>query len=61
MDLTIQLTEQDIKHLVYAEIARRLGDIKFEPSQVKLEVKSKQNYKSEWETAAFRAYVTITA
>ena len=55
MNLTIQLDEKDLKQLVCDELQRKLGDITIDASKVTIEVKSKQNYKSEWESAAFRA------
>jgi hypothetical protein len=60
MHIDIRLTEQDVKFLVLAELARRLGEIPLDPTAVKIEVKSKQNYKSEWEVADFRAtYLSV--
>jgi len=59
MNIEITLTEADLKVLVRNELERRMGEITLEPSDVKIETKSTQNYKSEWETAAFRARVII--
>ena len=55
MKITIEINEASLKELVVDEIARRLGDIPVSKEDIKIEVKSKQNYKSVWETAAFRA------
>lgn len=55
MTIEIKLTEKDVKELILAEITRRLGDVPFDKSAVMIEVKSKQNYRSEWEVADFRA------
>ena len=55
MFINIQLTEQDLKALVIKELQTRLGEMPLDVMNVSIEVKSKQNYKSEWETAAFRA------
>lgn len=53
MDLNVELDEHDIKRIVkdYLEdkLSRDIDNI-----EIQFEVKSKQNYKSEWETAAFR-------
>lgn len=53
MDLNIELNEKDVKQIVkdYLEekLNRDIADL-----EISMEVKSKQNYKSEWETAAFR-------
>lgn len=59
MNLEITLTADDLKILVRNELERRLGEITLEPADVKIETKSAQNYKSEWETAHFRARVCI--
>lgn len=60
MHIEIRITEQDVKSLILAELARRLGEIPLDPAGVKIEVKSKQNYKSEWEVADFRAtYLSV--
>jgi len=57
MKLHIELTENDLKRLVLDEINKLTGDVTIECDDVKIEVKSKQNYKSEWESTAFRAVV----
>lgn len=59
MNIEITLTEADLKKLVVEELQRRMGEISLEPSDVKIETKSAQNFKSEWETANFRARVQI--
>lgn len=60
MQIEIKLTETDVKQLILNEIEKRLGEIPLDTSKVRIETKSKQNYKSEWEEAAFRVnYSTI--
>lgn len=59
MNIEIVLTELDLKALVIAELTRRLGEIPLEPKDVKIEVKSSQNYRADWEVAHFRAKVNI--
>ena len=54
MKIQVELSESDLKRLIMEEIHRRLGDA-FDEAKVVIEVKSKQNYKSEWEAAHFRA------
>jgi hypothetical protein len=54
MQVTITITEQELKQMVHDKLYERLGP-GFKPDQVKIETKSTQNYKSEWEIAAFRA------
>lgn len=52
--IKVEITERDLKELVVKHLREVIGD-HFESSQVKIEVKSKQNYRSEWEVADFRA------
>lgn len=60
MQIEIKLTETDVKQLILNEIEKRLGEIPLDTNNVRIETKSKQNYKSEWEEAAFRVkYNTI--
>lgn len=54
MIVNIELNEADLKRLVAAEIAERTGQ-EISQDDIELKVKSKQNYKAEWENAAFRA------
>lgn len=58
MTIKIELNEKDLEQLVMDEIERRLGSIPIDTSKVTIETKSTQNYKSEWESAAFRATYT---
>ena len=55
MNLTIEITEQDLKELIIKEIQRRVGDVPVQSKDVSVLVKSKQNYRAEWEEASFRA------
>lgn len=61
MNILIEINEEELKKLITNEIACRLGDIAFDPKDVRIEVKSAQNYKSEWEKAKFRAQLSIEA
>lgn len=56
MTINIQLTERDLIRLVLADLSNKTG-FDLTANDIKIEVKSKQNYKSEWETAEFRATV----
>ena len=56
MKLKIELTEEDVKELIVQWLSSKLEGMTFNPKNVVIEVKSKQNYKSEWERASFRAY-----
>ena len=57
MTVRIELSEVELRVLVKEHLANKLGDIPLEDRDISIQVKSKQNYKSEWETAAFRAVV----
>lgn len=54
MQIKIEITEDEIKKLIIRELENRLGD-GFDKNHLVIEVKSKQNYRSEWEISAFRA------
>lgn len=60
MKIEIELTEKELRDLIYIEFEKRLGELDLQPTDIKIEVKSTQNYKSEWENAAFRARVSKT-
>jgi len=55
MKMQVALTEKDIQAATEAYIEKEFG-VRITTSQTRLviEVKSKQNYKSEWEQAAYR-------
>ena len=55
MQIEIIYTEQELLNLVAQDLQEKLGTIDLDRAAMKIEVKSKQNYKSEWEMAAFRA------
>jgi len=55
--VNIEYTEQELKELIINDLANKMPYSEFKISDIKIEVKSKQNYKSEWETAAFRGVV----
>ena len=53
-NMLIEISESELKALVQKEICAKTGQ-EVSMSDIKIQVKSKQNYKSEWETAAFKA------
>ena len=58
--LTFEIDETLLRTIVKNYIQSKLGDIVVKDNDVDIEVKSKQNYKSEWEKASFRArYSTV--
>lgn len=54
MRAIITITEQNIRDLIIKELEEKTGQT-FVAENLQIEVKSKQNFKSEWEVAAFRA------
>lgn len=56
MKIRIELNETLLKELVLRHLTNQLGEA-FDPirDNVKIEVKSTQNYKAEWEPALYRA------
>jgi len=57
MSIRIEISEKDVRKLVAEYIQEQTGTT-VAPESVKIEVKSTQNYKSEWETAQFRVVYT---
>ena len=60
MKIDIVLSEKDLQELVKEKIESMI-DKDINSYDIKIEVKSKQNYKAEWESAAFRATYTKTS
>ena len=58
--IKIEVDEATLKGLVVSHLMNMLGDVSLEMKDVTIETKSKQNYRSEWESAAFRAIVVKT-
>lgn len=53
--INIEITENELRQLVVDRLRDTLGNAALTESDVVIEVKSDQNYKSEWEKASFRA------
>lgn len=60
MKIDIEISEETLKVLVIQYIQKQLGEVEFTKDDVKILVKSKQNYKSEWEQAAYKATISKT-
>lgn len=57
--IQIEIDETTLKRLVRDYLGRQIG-AEISEKDIIIETKSKQNYKSEWESAAFRARVDKT-
>jgi hypothetical protein len=55
--IKIEIDETTLRQLVINHLCGILN-AEINPNEVSIEVKSKQNYKSEWEDAAFRAVIS---
>ncbi len=58
--ILIEYDANDLKELILEDLRGKMPDVDLVLSDIKVEVKSTQNYKLEWETAAFRARVENT-
>lgn len=52
--IEVELTEVKLKELIAIYISNETGQ-DIDPKDVDILVKSKQNYRSEWESASFKA------
>ena len=55
MKIRIDIDEETVRKLVAMHIREVTGNDAIASKDVTIEVKSKQNFKSEWEQASFRA------
>lgn len=55
MKVKFEIDESTLRKLVYDYITEQLGDLAPKSEDIRIEMKSNQNYKSEWESASFRA------
>lgn len=58
MKINIEMTEEDLKTQVINWFEKNTA-LEIDPKDIRIMVKSKQNYKSEWEVAEFKATVNI--
>lgn len=62
MKIKVEIDSGTLKVLVYEHIKSLMGDVPFNPEDVVIEVRSKQNYRQhEWERGDFRAVLEKTA
>ena len=55
MNIVIEIDEKELRKIIQEKLIEMLPNTHIATEDVKIEVKSKQNYKSEWEQAAFKA------
>jgi hypothetical protein len=55
MRIRIEIDQKTLVELVLRHLESKLGSIKLSEKDVRIETKSQQNYKSEWEKAEYRA------
>lgn len=56
MNVNIELDEKDLRKLVLEKLSE-ISNLSLTEQDVTIEVKSKQNYRAEWEPASFRARI----
>jgi hypothetical protein len=54
MKIRVELNEKELRELIINYLEENIGTT-FDERKINIEVKSSQNYKSEWEQADFRA------
>jgi hypothetical protein len=55
MHIKIEVDESTLRKLVLNYLEEKLGSVPLDDKTVRIEVKTKQNWKAEWEVGAFRA------
>lgn len=55
MNIIIEYNKQQLEQLIKDDICKKLNTETMKWDMLSLQVKSKQNYKSEWEDADFKA------
>lgn len=56
--IDIEIDEKTLKDLVVNYLSKKLNG-HIDPKDIKIETKSAQNYRSEWEKAKFRARISV--
>lgn len=55
--VTVEYTEADLIQLIREDMNSKMPGVILDKNGISIEVKSKQNYRAEWESAAFRGIV----
>jgi hypothetical protein len=59
MKINIEVTEKQMQRLILEYIQNTIPNIQVQLSDILIMVKSKQNYKAEWEKADYRATLEV--
>ena len=61
MKVRIEINESTLRGIVQDYLCKQFesGSFIVKQADIRIEVKSKQNYKSEWESAGFRAVLEV--
>lgn len=57
MKISVEVNERELKTMVIARLRELMPDVPIEEADVSFLVKTKQNYRAEWEEGSFRASV----
>ena len=60
MKIHIEIDEERLRQLILEDLQSQLGELPIQLQNIVIEVKSAQNYRSEWEVAKFRAIYDVT-
>lgn len=57
MTIDMEIDESTVRKIILEYLHEKLGFTTIQKDDITIEVKSKQNYRSEWEQAAFKAKI----
>ena len=58
MNIKIEINEKQLIEIIINHLLEKVSELDFDKENLKIKVKSIQNYNSEWETANFKATYT---
>lgn len=57
MNIKVEIGNQELRNMLMLRLAELMPETTLTDQDIRIEVKSKQNYKAEWEDAEVRAWV----
>jgi len=57
--VTVEYSEADIRQLIIDDMNNKMPGVNIDKKNISIQVKSSQNYKSEWESANSRGTVVV--